>query len=55
MNCRHSFEEAAYLHWHGELPTREQISAQIRAERAQRATAWEIAGSVASQPLTHHP
>jgi hypothetical protein len=39
MKCRHSFQEAAYLRWHAELPTREQISAQIRAESAQRATA----------------
>jgi citrate synthase len=54
MTRRHSFEEAAYLRWRGELPTREQISAQIRAERAQRATAWDITASVAGQPLTRH-
>jgi citrate synthase len=55
MTCRHSsFEEAAYFRWHGELPTREQISAQIRAERAQRATARDITATIAGQPLTDH-
>jgi 2-methylcitrate synthase len=56
MTCRHSsFEEAAYFRWHGELPTRERISAQTRAERAQRATARDIAAAIAGQPLTGHP
>jgi citrate synthase len=31
-----SFEEIAYLLWHGELPTPEQRATQNRAERAQR-------------------
>jgi citrate synthase len=52
---RHSFEEVAYLLWHGELPTREQVSRQLRAERAQRATARDIAVSIARQPFTDHP
>jgi len=52
---RHSFEEVAYLRWHGELPTQEQISAQNRAERAQRAGAWEIVAAIAQQPLPDHP
>ena len=51
---RHSFEEVAYLLWHGELPTREQISAQNRAERAQRALDPVIAAAVACQPATAH-
>ena len=56
MTYRHnSFEEAAYFRWHGKLPTREQISSQIRAERAQRATARDIAATIAGQPLTGHP
>jgi citrate synthase len=52
---RHSFEEVAYLLWHGELPTREQISAQIREERVQRATASDIGAAIARQPFTNHP
>ena len=34
--CRwRSFEEVAYLLWHGELPARDEILAQVRGERAQ--------------------
>jgi citrate synthase len=54
--CRRcSFEEVAYLLWHGELPTREQISAQNRAERAQRALDPVIAATIADQPFTADP
>jgi citrate synthase len=54
--CRRcSFEQVAYLLWHGELPSPEQLSAQNRAERAQRAMDPVIAASLASQPLTSHP
>jgi citrate synthase len=52
---RHSFEEVAYLLWHGELPTRDQISAQNRAERAQRALPPGIVAAIADQPFTAHP
>jgi citrate synthase len=52
---RHSFEEVAYLLWHGELPTYEQVSAQNRAERAQRALGPDIAAIVADQPPGTHP
>ena len=37
LAARCSFEEVAYLLWHGELPTPEQLAAQNQAERAQRA------------------
>jgi citrate synthase len=48
--CRsHSFEEVAYLLWHGELPTREQVSAQNRAERAQRGLGPHVAAALAGQ------
>ncbi len=48
--CRsHSFEEIAYLLWHGELPTREQVSAQNRAERAQRGLGPHVAAVLAGQ------
>jgi citrate synthase len=52
---RHSFEEIAYLCWHGELPTREQVSAQNRLERAQRALAPRVTAALARQPLTADP
>jgi citrate synthase len=53
---RHSFEEIAYLCWHGELPTHDQVFAQNRLERAQRrALAPQVAASLARQPLTVDP
>jgi citrate synthase len=53
---RHSFEEIAYLCWHGELPTHDQVFAQNRLERAQRRTvAAQVAASLARQPLTVDP
>lgn len=54
--CRRcSFEEVAYLLWHGELPTPEQLSAQNRSERSLRALDPAIAAILASQPFTVHP
>jgi citrate synthase len=54
--CRHcSFEEVAYLLWHGELPVHDQLSAQNRAERAQRAIGPHVAAVLAAQPSTAHP
>lgn len=50
-----SFEEVAYLLWHGELPTRDQISAQNRVERAQRALSPVIATAIAAGHVTAHP
>ena len=52
---RHSFEEVAYLRWHGELPARDQISAQHRVERAQRALDPQFAAALARQPSTADP
>jgi citrate synthase len=52
---RHSFEEVAYLRWHGELPTRDQVSAQNRLERPQRALDPRVAATLARQPPTAHP
>jgi citrate synthase len=52
---RNSFEEVAYLRWHGELPAHEQIFAQNRVERAHREATWHIAASIGGQPLTEHP
>jgi citrate synthase len=50
-----SFEEVAYLLWHGELPAQGQLDAQNQAERAQRALDPLIAGALLSLPLTAHP
>lgn len=52
---RRSFEEVAYLLWHGELPTREQLTAQNRTERAQRALDPAVAAVLADLPVTAHP
>jgi citrate synthase len=50
-----SFEEVAYLLWHGELPTPAQLAAQHRAERAQRALDPIVAATLKGLPLTAHP
>jgi citrate synthase len=52
---RCSFEEVAYLLWHGELPTGDQLAAQHSVERAQRALDPVIAATLAGVPLTAHP
>ena len=52
---RYSFEEVAYLRWHGRLPSPEQLTAQNRAERAQRALEPAVAGPLAAQPPTADP
>ncbi|TVZ02754.1 bifunctional 2-methylcitrate synthase/citrate synthase [Trebonia kvetii] len=52
---RHSFEEVAYLLWHGELPDGGQLSAQNRAERSQRALGPHLAAMLAAQPLSVPP
>jgi citrate synthase len=55
LTRRCSFEEVAYLLWHGELPTPEQLAAQNKAERLQRALDPAIAGILGSLPVTAHP
>jgi citrate synthase len=50
-----SFEEVAYLLWHGELPTADQLAAQNAAERAQRAVDPVLAAILRGLPLTAHP
>ncbi|MGO7983593.1 citrate/2-methylcitrate synthase, partial [Rhizobium johnstonii] len=42
-NC--SFEAVAYLLWHGELPSSEQLAEFERIERAQRALDPAVSGS----------
>jgi 2-methylcitrate synthase len=50
-----SFEEVAYLLWHGELPSRSQLLAQNRAERAQRALNRDVAAAIVDLPFTARP
>jgi citrate synthase len=47
---RHCFEEVAYLHWHGGLPTREQLTAQNRVERAERTLGPRAAAALSRRP-----
>jgi citrate synthase len=54
--CRErSFEEVAYLLWHGDMPSPGQLAAQNRAERAQRAIDPIIAATLTGLPVTAHP
>jgi citrate synthase len=55
LTRRCSFEEVAYLLWHGELPAPVQLDAQNRAERAQRALDPLTAATLKDLPLTAHP
>ncbi|KQP01805.1 bifunctional 2-methylcitrate synthase/citrate synthase [Leifsonia sp. Leaf264] len=52
-NC--SFEEVAYLLWHGELPSPEQLAEFERIERAQRALDPAVKMVIDELPLTAHP
>ena len=52
---RHSFEEVAYLRWHGDLPTREQLSSHRRAERAQRTLSRQVTAALAQRPPAADP
>jgi citrate synthase len=55
LTRRCSFEEVAYLLWHGDLPTPDQLAAQNQAERAQRALAPGIVTTLKGLPDTAHP
>ncbi len=50
-----SFEEVAFLLWHGELPTPEQLADLQRDERAQRELAANVRAVIDSLPTTAHP
>ena len=50
-----SFEQVAYLLWHGELPTPDQLAAQDRIERAQRVLDPVVAATLIGLPITAHP
>ena len=50
-----SFEEVAYLIWHGELPDHGQLSSFVEAERARRHVPPDLMDVLAHLPLTCHP
>ena len=52
-NC--SFEEVAYLLWHGELPNVEELAAFRTAERALRRLAPAVKAVIDLIPTTAHP
>jgi len=50
-----SFEQVAYLLWHGELPTDEQLEHFEAEERSQRALADGVRAVIDGLPLSAHP
>ncbi|GAA5194374.1 bifunctional 2-methylcitrate synthase/citrate synthase [Arthrobacter gyeryongensis] len=50
-----SFEEVAYLLWHGELPTQEELEQFRAAERAGRALDPSVKAVIDALPTTGHP
>ena len=50
-----SFEEVAWLLWHGELPTAAELAGFQKSERAQRALDDNVKRVIDELPLTAHP
>ncbi|MDP5228499.1 MULTISPECIES: bifunctional 2-methylcitrate synthase/citrate synthase [Arthrobacter] len=50
-----SFEEVAYLLWHGELPTQEELAAFTARERAGRSLDPVVKSVIDTLPTTAHP
>jgi 2-methylcitrate synthase len=50
-----SFEEVAWLLWHGELPTDSELAEFTAAERAGRALASNVKAAIDLTPMTAHP
>ena len=50
-----SFEDVAYLLWHGELPNEQQRAEFEQAERSQRELADNVRAAIDSVPVTAHP
>jgi len=50
-----SFEEVAWLLWHGELPAAEELATFQRSERAQRALLPSVLRAIDDLPITAHP
>lgn len=55
LAARCTFEEVAYLLWHGELPTPEQLGEMEEEGRSQRALAPEVRAAVDLVPTSAHP
>ena len=50
-----SFEEVAWLLWHGELPTPDELAGFEHTERAGRALAPHVKAAIDLTPMTSHP
>ncbi len=55
LAARCSFEQVAYLLWHGELPDDEQLAMFTGRERANRRLTRSLLSLIAKQPDTCHP
>lgn len=55
LATRRSIEEVAYLLWHGELPTADQLAAQTAVERAHRSPRAYVRTLIDGLPPTCHP
>lgn len=55
LATRCSFEEVAYLLWHGELPDSAELAELEKAERGSRQVDAGLLGQLASLPTTCHP
>ena len=50
-----SFEEVAYLIWHGELPSKGELAAFVQRERSLRAVPASLFDALGTLPTTCHP
>ena len=55
LAAQKSFEEVAWLLWHGELPTAAELAGFQKSERAQRALDANVKRVIDELPLTAHP
>ena len=55
LAAQKSFEEVAWLLWHGELPTATELADFQKSERAQRALDANVKRVIDELPLTAHP
>jgi len=55
LAAQKSFEEVAWLLWHGELPTDAELAGFVKSERAQRTLDPHVKRVIDELPLTAHP
>ena len=55
LAAQKSFEEVAWLLWHGELPTKAELAGFVKSERAQRTLDAHVKRVIDELPLTAHP